>query len=215
LTCEQREYYAQEKERLLKIIKSDDLRVTDIFQTFTRMQQICSGYYRDDDSDTITLSSNKLQLFSNVPADEKLIIFCKYIFEIDALINHFGRENCAIFTGQNPKERDAELAGFVAGNKRYFVATMQSGGTGLNGLQEVCRRIVFFSNSFSYFQRKQSVGRIDRQGQTREMFIHDFRTEANIDDKIMRNLRRKGNLADEIKRLMLDKTKLKKYINEL
>jgi SNF2 family DNA or RNA helicase len=95
------------------------------------------------------------------------------------------------------------------------VATMQSGGTGLNGLQIACNLMVFFSNSFSYLHRKQSIGRIDRYGQTREMFIHDFRTSAAIDDRIMNNLRRKGNLADEIKELMLDKTKLKQYIEEL
>jgi hypothetical protein len=92
---------------------------------------------------------------------------------------------------------------------------MHSGGTGLNGLQEVCRQIVFFSNSFSYFHRKQSMGRIDRQGQKKEMYIHDFCTNSNIDSKIMRNLSRKGNLSDEIKNLMNDKTSLKKYIESL
>jgi hypothetical protein len=59
------------------------------------------------------------------------------------------------------------------------------------------------------------VGRIDRQGQQKEMYIHDFRTNANIDDKIMQNLKRKGNLSDEIKKQMNDKTKLKKYIESL
>ncbi|MDR3188426.1 MAG: DEAD/DEAH box helicase [Prevotellaceae bacterium] len=215
LTKEQWEQYAMEKDRIIKIIKSDAFQATDIFKTFTKMQQITCGYYRNEDGDITPLASNKPALFQNIPMDEKLTIFCKYLFEVKMLTWLFGRENCAVFTGQNPKERDAELADFVHGSKQYFVATMQSGGTGLNGLQEVCRRVVFYSNSFSYFNRKQSIGRIDRQGQTREMEIHDFRTEANIDDKIMNNLKRKGNLAEEIRLLMLDKTKLKKYVEEL
>ncbi|MDR2064848.1 MAG: DEAD/DEAH box helicase [Prevotellaceae bacterium] len=210
----QYELYHEEKEWLLDKIKSDNFYATDIFKSFTRMQQICCGYCRHD-NEREYLGTNKFSLMNNIPADEQVIFFCKYIFEIEMIVDYFGYENCAVFTGKNPQDRDAELADFVSGKKKYFVATMQSGGTGLNGLQEVCRRIVFFSNSFSYFHRKQSVGRIDRQGQRNKMFIHDFRTEANIDDKIMRNLRRKGNLADEIKRLMLDKTKLKKYIESL
>ncbi|MDR1594634.1 MAG: DEAD/DEAH box helicase [Prevotellaceae bacterium] len=210
----QREYYYEEKQLLLEKIQSDYFSVTDIFQSFTCMQQICCGYCRRG-NEREYIGTNKFSLMHNIPVDEQVIFFCKYIFETELIVEHFGRDKCAVFTGENPLERDAELADFVSGTKQYFVATMQSGGTGLNGLQEVCRRIVFFSNSFSYFHRKQSVGRIDRQGQKSEMFIHDFCTEANIDDKIMRNLRRKGNLADEIKKLMLDKTKLKKYVDSL
>jgi SNF2 family DNA or RNA helicase len=210
----QRELYFEEKQYLLAKIERGYYDATDIFKSFTRMQQICCGYCKRG-NEREYLGTNKFSLMCNIPADEPVIFFCKYIFETELIIDHFGRRNCAIFTGENPNERDTELSDFVNGEKKYFVATMQSGGTGLNGLQEVCRRIVFFSNSFSYFHRKQSVGRIDRQGQTHEMFIHDFRTDANIDDKIMRNMRRKGNLADEIKKLMLNKTKLKKYIESL
>jgi superfamily II DNA or RNA helicase len=214
LTDRQWDYYIEEKDRLLRIILSDNFTAANIFQTFTRMQQICSGYSVLN-GDKIPLKSNKLSLFDQIPSNEKTVIFCKYLFEVTALTEHFKRENCALFTGQNPKERDRELRDFVSGNKQYFIATMHSGGTGLNGLQEVCRQVVFFSNSFSYFHRKQSVGRIDRQGQQNEMFIHDFCTNANIDDKIMQNLKRKSNLSDEIKKLMNDKTKLKKYIESL
>jgi len=211
----QSEHYYYEKERLLEIIQRDDFQATDIFQVFTRMQQISCGFYHPRNGEIEMLGNPKLELFKNIPDDEQVIIFCKYIIEVEMVITHFGRENCALFNGQNPKERDAELSEFVAGRKHYFVATMQSGGTGLNGLQLSSFRIVFFSNSFSYFQRKQSIGRIDRQGQTREMFIHDFNTDAGIDLRIMQNLHRKSNLADEIKKLMLDKTKLKQYIEEL
>ncbi|MGE4586256.1 MAG: hypothetical protein AB7D05_02835, partial [Mangrovibacterium sp.] len=98
---------------------------------------------------------------------------------------------------------------------QYFIATMQSGGTGLNGLQMVSRQLVFFSNSFSYFQRKQSIGRIDRQGQKKEMIVIDFLTDSGIDRRIMQILRRKGNLADEIRKLLNDKTKLKQYVEKL
>jgi SNF2 family DNA or RNA helicase len=210
LNSKQETLYFAEKERLLEVILSDNFRATDIFHSFTRMQQICSGYHAGE-----VIGTEKIGLLQSIPLQEKTVFFCKYLFEIDLLVEYLGRRNCALFTGCNPAERDSELAAFVKGNRQYFVATMQSGGTGLNGLQEVCNEVVFFSNSFSYFHRKQSIGRIDRQGQQRAMIIRDMRTEANIDDKIMRNLARKGNLANEIKQMMLDKTLLKKYVEEL
>lgn len=211
----QAEYYQREKDKLLQIIEFDDIRATDIFEVFTRMQQIASGYYKYKDNEPIILDTYKLSLFDKIDLSKKTIFFCKYLFEIQVICNHFGFDKCSVFTGNNPKERDDELQRFVEGSKTYFVATMQSGGTGLNGLQTASCQAVFFSNSFSYFQRKQSIGRIDRQGQINTMTVIDLLTDSGIDNRIMSNLRRKGNLADEIKGLLKDKTKLKQYINEM
>ncbi|MFW5944943.1 MAG: SNF2-related protein [Bacteroidota bacterium] len=210
MTNAQQECYMYEKEYLLDLIKNEQVEATDIFQIFTRMQQIASGFYFRD-----FLGTNKLRLFDEVDMSEQTIIFCKYIFEVELIIEYLGKDRCAMFTGQNRNKRDEELESFVSGDKQYFVATMQTGGTGLNELQVVCRQIVFYSNSFSYFQRKQSIGRIDRQGQLRDMRIIDFMTDAGIDDRIIANLSRKENLVDEIKSLMKDKTKLKKYAEGL
>lgn len=214
LTCgmteEQMYWYQQEKEKLLELIKEDWVEATDIFRCFTAMQQICSGIYDDD-----YLETNKPDLIQHLPLHEKIVFFAKYIFEIDLIIKILGQENCARFTGQNPKERDEELYEFAMGNKKYFVATMQSGGTGLNGLQDVCSTVVFYSNSFSYFQRKQSIGRIDRKGQKNEMKVIDLVVDAGIEWKILSALQRKSGLANEISYLLKDKTKLKKYAQEL
>jgi SNF2 family DNA or RNA helicase len=211
----QQRLYEREKKWLLTVIQGNFFRVTDIFQSFVRMQQICSGFYHGADDYAEFVSTDKMKMLTSLPTTEKIVFFCKFIFEMEMLTNYFGRDKCALFSGQNPKKRDSELMAFVEGEKQYFVATMQSGGTGLNGLQSVCKHMVFFSNSFSYFHRKQSIGRIDRVGQDSEMHVHDFCTTAKIDEKIMQNLYRKGNLVDEIKALMLDKTKLKNDIENL
>ena len=211
----QAQYYDYEKERLLKIIERDDFNATDIFQVFTKMQQISCGYYRNRHDEPELIGTNKFDLIKKLDLNVSTVFFCKYILEVNMLIEYLGREKCAVFTGQNPKDRDAELTLFKEGQRKYFVATMQSGGIGLNGLQFACNRIVFFSNSFSYFHRKQSIGRIDRQGQLSKMEIIDLLTNTGIDNRIMANLRRKGNLADEIKELLNDKTKLKQYVEQL
>lgn len=215
LNAEQKELYESEKERLLDLIRNDEVRATDIFQTFMRMQQITSGYYIDHYGNKVEIHTHKIALLKELDFPEKTVFFCKFIFEVDTLLNFFGKENCAEFSGRNPKTRDAEKDSFVRGDKKYFIATMQSGGTGLNGLQFVSNNVVFFSNSFSYFQRKQSIGRVDRKGQANPVHVWDLLTTAKIDERIMNCLLRKNDLADEIKVLINDKTKLKSYINSL
>ncbi|MBN1989410.1 MAG: DEAD/DEAH box helicase [Bacteroidales bacterium] len=215
LTQEQDRYYTEEKERLLELIQSDDFSETDIFAALTHMQQIASGYIKNYEGEVIPLCTNKFELLDNIDLTKPTVFFCKYIFEVQTLVSFLNQSNCATFTGKNPKTRDDELQKFVAGEKLYFVCTMQSGGTGLNGLQEVCCQGIFFSNSFMWIQRKQSTGRLDRPGQQHEMKFYDCLTRSGIDYKVMANLARKGNLASEIKELMKDKTKLKRYVEEL
>ncbi len=209
------EYYYYEKERLLELIKREDVRATDIFHVFTRMQQISSGYYMDNRGNRKYLGTYKIELLKQLDLNKKIVFFCKYLFEVDLITNELGIENCAIFTGNNRQQRDEEKDYFVKGDKKHFVATMQSGGTGLNGLQLVSDEIVFFSQSFSYFQMKQSIGRVDRPGQQNKVNVRYFRTMAKIDDRILSCINRKENLSDEIKKLINDKTKLKSYVEGL
>ncbi|MBP1637258.1 MAG: hypothetical protein H6Q18_47 [Bacteroidetes bacterium] len=219
LTCylneEQERRYLNEKENLLDLIQKENIRATDIFRIFTRMQQITSGYYVDDDGFNHLIGTEKLLLLKSVDLHKKTVFFCKYLIEVDILVKELGAENCAIFTGKNRKERDKEKNAFVEGDKKYFVSTMQSGGTGLNGLQTVSNTVVFFSQSFSYFRMRQSIGRVDRPGQKEEMNILFFKTSAKIDDRIISCISRKRNLADEIKELINNKTKLKEYVQGL
>lgn len=212
---EQCEHYYYEKERLLELIKRDYLKATDIFHVFTRMQQISSGYYVHRRGDRRFLGTNKIQLLRELNLNKKIVFFCKYLFEVDLIVDELGIDNCATFTGDNRKERDNQKDLFVNGDKKYFVATMQSGGTGLNGLQLVSDEVVFFSQSFSYFQMKQSIGRVDRPGQDHHVNVRYFRTSAKIDDRILGCINRKENLSDEIKKLINDKTKLKSYVEGL
>lgn len=210
LNNEQSFHYAVEKERLLELIKNDNVSATDIFFTFTKMQQISSGLYKGT-----FIGTEKLSLLSEIEFQSNTVIFCKYLFEVNKVVELLKPENCAIFTGNNPKERDAELTLFSKQQKKFFVATMQSEGTGLNGLQTVSSQVIFFSNSFSYLQRKQSIGRIDRKGQMNEMEVIDLHSNCGIDSRIMETLNRKGNLSVEINALLADKTKLKQYVNSL
>lgn len=216
LTQLQATYYSSEKRRLLSLIDNYEIGASEIFKVFVRMQQISSGYFTaGKNREIIELGTNKFSLLEKVDLSMQTVFFCKFLYEAKLIVEHLGRDKCSIFTGKNPQTRDIELQNFVARKNRYFVATMQSGGTGLNGLQEVCCQVVFFSNSFSYYQRKQSIGRIDRQGQVKQMTVIDLLTDSGIDLRIMAAINRKSNLAEEIRVLLKDKTKLKEYVENL
>ncbi|MDR1883736.1 MAG: DEAD/DEAH box helicase [Prevotella sp.] len=214
LTEKQEYVYFKTKEELLSLIDSDNYTSETIFLYLTRMQQITCGYYYDQSGEFIYIGTNKFELVNQIGLPERALFFCKYLFEIDLLTEFLGAENCAVFSGKNRKDRDREKELFVAGKRKYFVATASSGGTGLNGLQ-TCNVMFRFSRTFKYIEDKQTVGRIERPGQTQNMFIYDLVTDSGIDIKIQRNINRKSNLDAEIKRILNDKQKLREYISEI
>lgn len=217
LTEKQADFYEIVKQELIDALERFEDEIvpsTLIFHYLLKLQQIACGFYTDENGEFYELGTRKLEALAKVDENEQLIIFCKFLYEIDLVVNCLGRDNCAVFTGENRTERDAEKDMFTRGERKYFVATMGSGGTGLNGLQH-CNQMVFWSRSFKYIERKQCIGRIDRQGQTREMTIYDFLPACGIEYKISGNLERKRNLADEIKTLLNEKTKIKQYVEEL
>lgn len=220
LNYEQAEKYNAFKAELLEKLdylneKKVEVPPTLIFTYYLILQQISCGFHKDESENEHIIGTGKLRGLTKTGYEYgQTIFFCKFITELNILVQFLGRENCAVFTGQNRKERDTEKDLFTSGQKKYFVATMGTGGTGLNGLQH-CNRIVFMSNSFKWIERKQCIGRIDRKGQEHEMMIYDMLSDCGIDRRIQSILQRKGNVADEIKEMLKDKTKLKQYIEEL
>ncbi len=220
LTEKQHIIYFRLKEELME--KLENFRdneieppATLIFRYFGKMQQASCGFQKEENGGITDLGTEKFSMLEKTGYETgQTIFFCKYIWEIDRIVGFLGRENCAVFIGDNRTERDAEKDLFTQGRKKYFVATMGSGGTGLNGLQH-CNRIIFWSNSFKWMERKQCIGRIDRKGQENEMEIYDLVPDCGIEYRITANLARKGNLANEIKKLLHDKTKLKEYVEAL
>lgn len=214
LTDNQQILYNNTKEELFSIIENGDYTSDTIFLYLTRLQQISCGYYYNNNGDFVYIGTKKIDLIKEIGIPEKAIFFCKYLFEVDILVHALGYEHCSVFTGKNRRTREREKDDFVNGKKSYFIATSSSGGTGLNGLQ-VCNTIFRFSSTYKYIETRQTIGRIERPGQQRNMVIYNILTDAGIDAMIQRSINRKTNLDNEIRALMANKMMLKKFLSEL
>ncbi|MFT4258016.1 helicase-related protein [Microbacterium sp.] len=78
--------------------------------------------------------------------------------------------NAVAWTGDVPrKERERIKQAFIAGEYQYLVGTVQAMGTGLDGLQAVCSKIVWLNKPDGDPKLEiQARGRILRQGMTKK-----------------------------------------------
>ena len=58
--------------------------------------------------------------------------------------------------------------------------------------------MIYFSNGYDLEKRQQSEARIDRIGQTKKMTYIDIMSQDTIDERIVKALRNKVNIANKI-----------------
>lgn len=117
LTREQQEVYEYAKWKILMECPDELLDSYVIFQLFTALQQIVSGFWNVD-GELREYSCNQidtlLEIIDDLPADEKIIIWAKYRYSVhritETLTGRFGADSVAQYYGDlNETQRSTEL----------------------------------------------------------------------------------------------------------
>lgn len=214
VTQEQREWYERAKQEIL----SEQLREFDsytLFKLFGALQQIASGFWNKYQ---IEIPNNRLGMLQNVlstiPQNDKVIIWCKYTYSFECIINTL---TCNSIHGkQSQIERQTQLANFEKSG-RILVATMQCGGYGLN--LQFAHYAIFYEHSFNYAHRLQAEDRIHRNGQTERPIYIDIYSTLGIENHIANNNSDKGHTINSFKKrfdsVKDDKEALKQFVKEI
>ena len=221
LTEEQQEAYYSVKEDLLRTIQNDMLNSYEIFVTFTKLQQIVSGFWPRKRA-TRLLKHERLETLMSAINEfkpEKSVIWAKYHRDINqisyALKREYGKDSVAEFHGGiTERKKNDELEKF-RGNSRFLVATQSTGGHGLT-LNEVTN-VFFYNNGFKWSERAQAEDRCHRIGQSHEVLYTDIHCSGTIDDRIWRALVNKGSVVEEFRQEVqkVKKDRIREWVKSL
>jgi SNF2 family DNA or RNA helicase len=214
LTLEQQEAYEQAKHEILFSVEDDEIDSYVIFQLFGALQQIVSGFWNRDGrllEFPHFRADMTLDAIRSLPAEEKVIIWCKYRYSVnhvaDALAGEYGRSAVSLYYGDlSEAERAAELKRW-RGNGRFLVASMATGGHGLTLTESAYS--IFYENEFKYAHRLQAEDRIHRIGQGRRPTYIDVVARCGIEERIQSSMARKGDAVRDFRR-KVDAIKAKK-----
>jgi superfamily II DNA or RNA helicase len=201
LTAEQREAYELAKAEILLDKDPDDLSSYVIFQLFTALQQVVSGFWNRD-GQLLELPHRRLDALktalNGISDDEKVIIWTKYIYSLRQISSAL--PGCAVYYGDlSEQERQAQIDRFRSdAASRYLVATQATGGHGLT-LNEAHYH-VFYENEFKYSHRIQAEDRSHRIGQAFPVTYIDLYSDSGIDDRIRKALEKKEDAVRAFRR---------------
>ena len=206
LTKEQERAYKQMKKLALARLDSGELSTTkNVLTQIMRLQQICCGNLTDDDGKIHPLPSNRIKELLDLceEVQGKAIIWATWTMDIrsiaDALRDCYGVQAVSTLHGETPdSERQQIVENFQdrQSELRFLVGHPRTGGYGLT--LTAASTVIYYSNSYDLELRVQSEDRAHRIGQTNKVTYVDLISPKTIDEKIVKSLRAKINVADQI-----------------
>jgi len=205
LTPEQAKAYSEMKAIALARIGTGLVSTVNALTQLMRLHQIICGHVKLDDGTIVDLPNNRIKELMNIieETDGKIIIWSSYRASIEAiktaLQNEYGMDSVGTYYGDTDvDERSRVVADFQNPDKpmRFFVGNPSTGGYSLT--LTIANTVVYYNNSFDLEKRLQSEDRAHRIGQNKHVTYIDLMAPNTIDEKIVKALREKINIATQV-----------------
>ena len=204
LTPDQKKLYEQMKKQAMAVLNGKVTSTMTVLTQLMRLHQITCGHFTADDGSTQPVNSNRLNELMDVLAETegKAIIWANYQLSvgeiIQRIIKEYGEDSYVHYYGLTSQEdRQDNIRKFQNDpNCRFIIGTPQTGGYGITLTQ--AHTVIYYSNSYDLEKRLQSEDRAHRIGQKKTVTYIDLIAEDTVDEKIVKALRDKINIASEV-----------------
>ena len=204
LTPDQKKIYEQMKKAAMAVLNGKVTTTMTVLTQLMRLHQITCGHFTADDGSIQAVENNRLNELMNIleEIDGKAIIWANYQLSVGEIIQKiikvFGEDSYVHYYGLTSQEdRQDNIRKFQNDPKcRFLVGTPQTGGYGITLTQ--ANTVIYYSNGYDLEKRLQSEDRAHRIGQTKTVTYVDIIAEDTVDEKIVKALRNKINIASEV-----------------
>ena len=205
LTPEQEKIYGQMKRLALAEMEGKTMSTATVLTQLMRLQQINCGHFTADDSTIKDIKNNRIPMLLDTLEEiqGKVVIWGHYQYDVETIVEHlkkeYGDNSVVTYYGLTPMDqRQDNIQKFQdpKSTVRFLVGTTQTGGYGIT--LTAASTMIYYSNGYDLEKRQQSEARIDRIGQHFPMTYIDLMVEATIDERIVKALRKKVNIASQI-----------------
>ena len=204
LSHDQRKIYTEMKQTALAHLNGKVTSTMTVLTQLMRLHQITCGHFKADDGTTQEIANNRIGELMNVldELEGKAIIWANYQHDIINIIKEVvkvhGPGSIVDYFGLTPQdERDINREKFQSDPKcRFLVGTPSTGGYGIT--LTAANTVIYYSNGYDLEKRLQSEDRAHRIGQKKNVTYVDIIAEDTVDEKIVKALRDKINIASQV-----------------
>ena len=204
LTPAQKKLYEQMKKAAMAVLNGKVSTTMTVLTQLMRLHQITCGHFTADDGSEQEVESNRMKELMSIleETDGKAILWANYQRDIKGIVDNiskkYGPGSVVDYYGLTPQEdRQDNIRKFQNDPEcRFLVGTPQTGGYGITLTQ--ANTVIYYSNGYDLEKRLQSEDRAHRIGQKKTVTYIDLICEDTVDEKIVKALRDKINIASEV-----------------
>ena len=205
LTSEQSKLYDQMKQLALAELNGKVTTTATVLTQLMRLHQITCGHFKSDDGTVQVLKNERITELTNIlnEVSGKVVIWAHWRNDIETIVEQlkkdYGDNSVVTYYGDTSSDQRQEAIKQMQDPKskvRFLVGTPQTGGYGIT--LTGASTMIYYSNGYDLEKRQQSEARIDRIGQTKPMTYIDLLAEGTVDEKIVKALRKKIDIASTI-----------------
>jgi len=204
LSPEQKRLYEQMKSMALAELNGKMLTTFNAVTQIMRLQQITCGHFKADDGSMQEIKNNRITELLNVldEVEGKAVIWAHWRHDIATIVREIEKEypgSVMTYYGDTTTEDRQKAIRAIQNPEskiRFLVGTPQTGGYGIT--LTGASTMIYYSNGYDLEKRQQSEARIDRIGQKKPMTYIDILAEDTVDEKIVKALRKKVNIATQV-----------------
>jgi SNF2 family DNA or RNA helicase len=204
LSKEQQKVYSEMKKTALATLNGKVTSTMTVITQLMRLQQITCGHFVADDGTTQEIKNNRITELMDVldEIEGKAIIWGHWQKDIQNIVSEIekvhGPGSVVSYYGLTPQEdRQDNIRKFQSDPKcRFMVGTPSTGGYGIT--LTAANTVIYYSNGYDLEKRLQSEDRAHRIGQKQTVTYVDLICENTVDEKVVKALRDKINIASEV-----------------
>jgi len=204
LSNEQKKAYEQMKKAAMAVLNGKVTTTMTVLTQLMRLHQITCGHFTADDGSTQLIPNNRITELMNIleETEGKAIIWANYQKDMTQILENinkvYGPGSVVDYYGLTPQEdRQDNIRKFQSDPKcRFLVGTPSTGGYGIT--LTAANTVIYYSNGYDLEKRLQSEDRAHRIGQKKNVTYIDIICEDTVDEKIVKALRDKINIASEV-----------------
>ena len=204
LSSDQLKLYDQMRKEALATLNGKKVTTVNALTQLMRLHQITCGHFTADDGTTQRIPNNRINELMDIleETEGKAIIWAHYQWDIKDIIKEVikvhGPGSIVDYYGLTPQdERQNNIKKFQDDPKcRFIVGTPSTGGYGIT--LTAANTVIYYSNGYDLEKRLQSEDRAHRIGQKKSVTYVDILADETVDEKIVKSLRKKINIASEV-----------------
>ena len=205
LTDEQKKVYKQMKQEAIAFLNGKMVTSATVITQLMRLHQITCGHFKSNDGTVQDLKNNRISELMDIleEVEGKAVIWAHYRHDIEKIVEaiskKYGENTVVTYYGDtttDDRQKAIKKIQDKDSSVRFIIGTPQTGGYGIT--LTGASTMIYYSNGYDLEKRQQSEARIDRIGQTKPMTYIDIICEDTVDDRIVKALKKKVDIASQI-----------------